>query len=150
MKVTSSSVKDQISILQRKKNHHHRMTIQQKKKKKKKLFCFWAESFVGAALWRPVCNVVFVVQDPPPPHSWPPPTHNWPPQGCPHKADPPARHYIGQFKHQMLFATQTQTQRNLIMNTNPMYRICHTPISHWLRNLGYVPFELTLQFTFGA
>ena len=44
--------------------------------------------------------------------------------------------YIRQFKHQTLFATQTQTQCNLIMNTNPMYRICHTPISHWLRNLG--------------
>ncbi len=57
---------------------------------------------------------------------------------------------IRQFKHQTLFATQTQTQYNLIMNTNPMCRICHTPLSHWLRNLGYVPFELTLQFTFGA
>ncbi len=45
-----------------------------------------------------------------------------------------------QFKHQTLFATHTQTQHNLIMNTNPMCRICHTPISHWLRNLGYVPY----------
>ncbi len=57
---------------------------------------------------------------------------------------------IDKFKHQTLFATQTQTQRNLIVNINPMNRICHTPLSHWLRNLGYVPFELTLQLTFGA
>ena len=55
---------------------------------------------------------------------------------------------IGQFKHQTLFATQTQTQCNLIMNTNPMNRICHTPISHWLRNLGYIRFELTLQLIY--
>ena len=34
-----------------------------------------------------------------------------------------------QFKHQTLFATQTQAQRNQIVNTNPMCRICHTPIS---------------------
>ena len=42
------------------------------------------------------------------------------------------------------------TKRNLIVSTNPMCRICHTPISDWLKNLGYVPFEFTLQFTFGA
>ena len=53
----------------------------------------------------------------------------------------------GQFKHQMLFATQTQTQPNLIVNINLMCRICHTLISHWLRNLGY---EALLQLTFAA
>ena len=37
-----------------------------------------------------------------------------------------SRCHIGQFKHQTLFAKQTQTQCNLIMNTNPMCRICHT------------------------
>ena len=45
---------------------------------------------------------------------------------------------IRQFKHQTLFATQTQTQRNLIVKPNQKGRICHTALSHWLRNLGYV------------
>ncbi len=48
---------------------------------------------------------------------------------------------IGQFQHLPLFATQTQTQRNLIVKANQKQRICHTPISHWLRFLGYVGFE---------
>ncbi len=39
---------------------------------------------------------------------------------------------------------QTQTQRNLIMKANHMCRICHTFISHWPKNLGYVGFEFTL------
>ncbi len=57
-----------------------------------------------------------------------------------------------QFKHQTLFVTQTQTQtqRNLIVKANQMCRICHTLISHWPKNLGYVGFEFTLQLTFGA
>ena len=55
-----------------------------------------------------------------------------------------------QFKHQTLFATQTQTQRNLIMKANQMCRICHTLISHWPKTLGYVGFEFALQLTFGA
>ena len=58
--------------------------------------------------------------------------------------------YIREFKHQTLFATQTQTQRNLIIKANEMCIICHTLISHWPKNLGYVGFELTLQITFGA
>ena len=45
-----------------------------------------------------------------------------------------------QFKH----------QRNLILKANEKGRICHTPNSHWLRNLGYVGFEFALQLTFGA
>ncbi len=57
---------------------------------------------------------------------------------------------IRQFKHQTLFATQTQTQYNLIVKANQMYRIYHTLISHWPKNLGYVGFEFTLQLTFGA
>ncbi len=57
---------------------------------------------------------------------------------------------IRQFKHQTLFATQTQTQRNLIVKANQMCIICHTPVSHWPKNLGYVGFEFTLQLTFGA
>ncbi len=55
-----------------------------------------------------------------------------------------------QFKHQTLFATQTQTQRNLIVKPNQKGRICYTPMSHWLRNLGYIGFEFTLQLTFHA
>ncbi len=55
-----------------------------------------------------------------------------------------------QFKHQTLFATQTQTQRNLTVKANQICRICHTLISHWPKNLGYVGFEFTLQLTFGA
>ncbi len=58
-----------------------------------------------------------------------------------------------QFKHQTLFATQTQTQRNLIVKANQMYmyRNCHTLISHWPKKLGYIGFEFTLlQLTFGA
>ncbi len=39
--------------------------------------------------------------------------------------------YIGQFKHQTLVATKTQTQRNLIVAANPVCKICHTPIAHW-------------------
>ena len=45
---------------------------------------------------------------------------------------------------------QTQTQWNLIVKPNQKGRICNTPISHWLRFLGYVGFEFTLQITFGA
>ncbi len=55
-----------------------------------------------------------------------------------------------QFKHQTLFATQTQTQRNLIVKANQMCRISHTLISHWPKNLGFVGFEFALQLTFGA
>ncbi len=40
-----------------------------------------------------------------------------------------------QFKHQTLFATQTQTQRNLIVKANQMCRICHALISHWPKNI---------------
>ena len=57
---------------------------------------------------------------------------------------------IDKFKHQTLFATQTQTQRNLIVKANQMCRNCHAFISHWLKNLGYFGFEFTLQVTFGA
>ncbi len=49
-----------------------------------------------------------------------------------------------QFKHQTLFAMQTQTQRNLIVKANQMYRICHTLISHWPKNLGYIGLGLSL------
>ena len=58
--------------------------------------------------------------------------------------------HIGQFKHQTLFATLTQTQHNLIMKANQICRICHTLNSHWPKKLGYVGFEFTLQLTFGA
>ncbi len=34
------------------------------------------------------------------------------------------------------------------MKANEKRRICHTPINHWLRNLGYVGVEFTLQITF--
>ncbi len=54
---------------------------------------------------------------------------------------------IRQFKHQTLFATQTQTQRNLIMKVNQICRICHTFISHWAKNLGYVGFEFGLSLS---
>ncbi len=57
---------------------------------------------------------------------------------------------IGQSKHQTLFATQTQTQHNLIFKANQMCRICYTLISHWPKNLGYVGFEFTLQLRFSA
>ncbi len=50
-----------------------------------------------------------------------------------------------QFEHHTLFETQTQTQRDLIVAANPECKICHIPITHWPRNLGYVQFELTLQ-----
>ena len=33
------------------------------------------------------------------------------------------------------------------MKANQMCIICHTPICHWLKNLGYVGFEFTLQLT---
>ncbi len=36
------------------------------------------------------------------------------------------------------------------MKPNQKWRICYTLISHWLRFLGYVGFEFTLQITFGA
>ena len=59
---------------------------------------------------------------------------------------------VGQFKHQTLVATQTQTQTqcNPVLNTNLMSRICHTPSCNWLKNLGYVRVVFTLQLTFGA
>ena len=46
--------------------------------------------------------------------------------------------------------TDTQAQCNLIVKPNQKWQICHTPISHWVRFLGYVGFEFTLQITFGA
>ena len=59
---------------------------------------------------------------------------------------------LDNFKHQTQFATQTQTQHNPKAKPNQKGRICHTPINHWLRFLGYVGFEFTLQIdlTFGA
>ena len=39
-----------------------------------------------------------------------------------------------------------QTQCNLIVKPNQKGRTCHTPISHWLRNLGYIEFMLQLTF----
>ncbi len=41
-----------------------------------------------------------------------------------------------------------QTERNPVMNTNPMCRICHTPSCDWLKNLGYVWVEFTLQLIY--
>ncbi len=55
-----------------------------------------------------------------------------------------------QFQHQTQVATQTQTERNPVMNTNPMCRIFYTPSCDWLKNLGYIGVEFTLQLTFGA
>ncbi len=52
---------------------------------------------------------------------------------------------LRQLRHQTQFATQTQTQCNPIAKPNQKGRICHTPISHWLRFLGYIGFEFTLQ-----
>ena len=53
-----------------------------------------------------------------------------------------------QFKHHTLFAMQTQTQRNPFAKPNQKGRICFSPISHWLRFLGYVGSEFTLQMTY--
>ncbi len=52
-------------------------------------------------------------------------------------------------------STKRNLQRKLKPNVTQLwkpiqYRNCHTLISHWMRNLGYVPFEFALQFTFGA
>ena len=56
-----------------------------------------------------------------------------------------------QFSKKRHLQRKFKPQQNLVMNTNPcMCRICHTLISHWLRNLGYVQFELSLHLTFGA
>ena len=67
-----------------------------------------------------------------------------------HKSAPPSRDvtHDRQFKHQTQFATQTQTQCNLIVKRNQTGRICHTPISHWLTFLGYVGFEYTSKYHF--
>ena len=43
----------------------------------------------------------------------------------------------GQFKHHTYIATQTQTERDPIVNANPVSSIFHTLISHWLIYLGY-------------
>ena len=69
---------------------------------------------------------------------------------CENDGVPQHPRLFGEFKHQTSFATQTQTQRNIIVKPNQKGRICHAPISHWPKNLGYVGFEFTLQITFGA
>ena len=61
-----------------------------------------------------------------------------------------SEHDIRQFEHQMLFATQAQTQRNLIVAANPVCKIGHTSITHWPNNPSCAPFEFTLQLTFSA
>ncbi len=62
----------------------------------------------------------------------------------------PALEFLFELKHLDTRQFKHQTQRNLIVKPNQKGRIYHTPISHWLRNLGYVGFEFTLQLTFGA
>ena len=57
---------------------------------------------------------------------------------------------IGQFKHQTLFATQTQTQHNPDFSANDWWGCSKFCSLDWCSRLGYVGFEFALQITFGA